>query len=383
MAVIKWRLKWREIFPRIRDYFGCKYAQLALTARSLTYNEHMSQSYAVDFMLEPIFWFVDNFASYLGRVFVFCVTVLTTAVVAIAYWVGLPYWWQKSPYTTVFLVIFGNWLLLNIIFHYYMGVATSPGYPPHGSMIAEAASICKKCISPKPPRTHHCSVCDRCVLAMDHHCPWLNNCVGYYNARYFYLYMAYMVAGVTFVIFAGIDIGYQVIWVNDTGGIIPHNDPDLVGHPVRMNQSGVLVPVKVIVEYDSINSPREHELPVPPITETQRIAAHPWKRKAVIFMAFTCVSVLFALGTLVIMHGKNVGRGETSVEAHINASLRKTQADSFRNPYDFGRRKNWKLFLGLTQGRTFARHVLLPSRHAPAGSGLTWHTVHDTAEDWP
>lgn len=47
----------------------------------------------------------------------------------------------------------------------------------------EVASICRKCISPKPQRTHHCSVCDRCVLAMDHHCPWLNNCVGYYNAR--------------------------------------------------------------------------------------------------------------------------------------------------------------------------------------------------------
>lgn len=84
-------------------------------------------------------------------------------------------------------------------------------------MLAEAASICKKCISPKPPRTHHCSVCDKCVLAMDHHCPWLNNCVGYYNARYFYLYMVYMVTGVTFLIIAGLDLGYQVLWVNDTG----------------------------------------------------------------------------------------------------------------------------------------------------------------------
>lgn len=168
-----------------------------------------------------------------------------------------------------------------------------------------------------------------------------------------------------------------------TGGLVPHNDPDLVGHPVRLNQSGVLVPVKIIAEYDSINFPREHDLPVPPITETHRIAAHPWKRKAVIFMAVTCISVLFALGTLTIMHGKHVSRGETSVEAHINASLIKLQGDSFRNPYDFGRRKNWKLFLGLTQGRTFVRHVLWPSTHKPVGSGLSWHTVHDSSEDWP
>ncbi|XP_075990773.1 palmitoyltransferase ZDHHC16 [Anticarsia gemmatalis] len=381
MVVIKWRFQ--GVFRRMKGYLQWKLSQASLTIRSLTYNEHMSQSYAIDFLLEPIFWFVDNFAKHLGRVFVFCVTVLTTAVVLIAYWVGLPYWWQRCPYTATFLVIFGNWLLLNIVFHYYMGVVTPPGYPPHGAMISEAASICKKCISPKPPRTHHCSVCDKCILAMDHHCPWLNNCVGYYNARYFYLYMLYMVTGVTFIIVAGIDIGYQVLWLNDTGGIIPNNDPDLIGHPVRINQTGAIVPIKVIVEYDSINFPREHKLPVPPITETQRIAAHPWKRKAVVFMAVTCVAVLFALGTLTIMHGKNIGRGETSVEAHINAKLRGLQKGTFRNPYDFGKRKNWRLFLGLIQGRTFLRNVLLPSVHAPPGTGLTWHTVHNELEDWP
>ncbi|KAL0902570.1 hypothetical protein ABMA27_000407 [Loxostege sticticalis] len=382
MVVIKWKFQWRRIFWQIKEYIVWKYTQAVLTMRSLTYNEHMSHGYAVDCMLEPIFWFVDNFAASLGKVFVFCVSVLTAAVVVISYWVGLPYWWQRDPYIATFLVIFGNWLLLNIIFHYYMGVATPPGYPPNGSMVSQAASICKKCITPKPPRTHHCSVCDRCILGMDHHCPWLNNCVGYFNARYFYLYMVYMVVGVTFVIIGGVDIGYQVLWLNDTGGIIPNNDPDLIGHPVRMNQSGVLVPVKVIVEYDSINFPREHDLPVPPITEAQRICAHPWKRKAVIFMAVTCVSVFFALGALVIMHGRNISNGETSVEAHINTTLRKTQK-TFKNPYNFGREKNWKLFLGLTQGRTFLRHVLLPSAHQPSGNGLVWHTVHNVHEDWP
>lgn len=39
--------------------------------------------------------------------------------------------------------------------------------------------ICKKCHEIKPPRAHHCSICDTCVLKMDHHCPWINNCVGY------------------------------------------------------------------------------------------------------------------------------------------------------------------------------------------------------------
>jgi hypothetical protein len=54
-----------------------------------------------------------------------------------------------------------------------------------------AIRYCEKCHQVKPDRAHHCSVCGTCVLKMDHHCPWVNNCVSFTNYKFFILFLGY------------------------------------------------------------------------------------------------------------------------------------------------------------------------------------------------
>lgn len=72
----------------------------------------------------------------------------------------------------------------------------SCGFPGVAEELGAADELCKKCgaVRSAVARAHHCSVCGRCIEGMDHHCVFINNCVGAGNVRHFLLFLLYSCA---------------------------------------------------------------------------------------------------------------------------------------------------------------------------------------------
>jgi hypothetical protein len=62
--------------------------------------------------------------------------------------------------------------------------------PPNTNQSQILDQICFVCRVIKPARSKHCYRCGRCINRFDHHCPWLNSCVGLKNHALFVAYLS-------------------------------------------------------------------------------------------------------------------------------------------------------------------------------------------------
>ncbi|TDH70228.1 hypothetical protein CCR75_002892 [Bremia lactucae] len=102
---------------------------------------------------------------------------------------------QDTRYTEQYQAMMLVGLTITCILYIYVYVK-DPGYVPHTTrpayelLATEENNVpCPTCVTPKPQRSKHCSACRRCVYRFDHHCPWINNCVGIGNHRTFLVFL--------------------------------------------------------------------------------------------------------------------------------------------------------------------------------------------------
>jgi palmitoyltransferase len=120
--------------------------------------------------------------------------------------------------------IVANVLFALALISYFRTMFTDPGgVPPDSSSLrvtefeygTQNPRQCAKCRNIKPDRAHHCSTCGACVLKMDHHCPWVNNCVGFRNFKFFTLFLLY--TGFAAISFLSTSIPYLIFTLGSLG----------------------------------------------------------------------------------------------------------------------------------------------------------------------
>ncbi|KAL3678792.1 hypothetical protein R1sor_021748 [Riccia sorocarpa] len=266
-------------------------------------------------------------------------------------------------HTTVFLVI-EPWLslstapgMLNAVFFtglgamalfcYVLAVLKDPGRIPSSYMpdLEEPGlalhevkrkggdlRYCQKCSHYKPPRAHHCRVCKRCVLRMDHHCVWINNCVGHNNYKPFFLFVSYVVAACV----------HSLVLL--LGNAVQDFTSDSEGH----SASGGELPVSSSIATATL----------------MKILC-----AVVLVPLLVAVTVLLAWHIYLLMHNK------TTIEYHegVRAKwLAEKAGHLYRHPYDLGVVKNIVSLLGPTATLWF-----VPTATSHMGSGLQFRTFYD------
>ncbi|KAK0519270.1 hypothetical protein OC835_007581 [Tilletia horrida] len=251
---------------------------------------------------------------------------------------------------------------------------------------------------PKPERSHHCSVCKTCVTKFDHHCPWINACVGLGNERYFVLFLFWLSVGCATVVGVGYPLlphvvrGWSAAMVGLTGTSSKARGLGSGGAKYRPfsaeNDSPALRGYTGLDYIPPVDDPLSSHLLASAGTQPLQ-SRSPFDvdvnvdmdlsvltRVFVLLSLLVCALMGFAVFIMFVWQLIMVGRGETTVESHDNGyyrKLAKRRGQRFINVYDVGFFRNLALFFSLGPGSPHSFiTVFLPLRIPPYSDGWHW-----------
>uniref|UniRef100_A0A8B9FT11 Palmitoyltransferase n=1 Tax=Amazona collaria TaxID=241587 RepID=A0A8B9FT11_9PSIT len=131
--------------------------------------------------------------------FVVLHVVLQAAVYVEYTWEVFVYCWELQFHLLIlllpYLLLAGNVGCFILCSRANPGVITKSNHASlvkiyaYDGVLFQKGIVCPTCDLEKPARSKHCSFCSMCVHRFDHHCVWVNNCIGASNAKYFFLYL--------------------------------------------------------------------------------------------------------------------------------------------------------------------------------------------------
>ena len=87
-------------------------------------------------------------------------------------------------------------LVVGFMLIFYLTLLRRVKTEPKGDItkyIYDTKKICLECVRRKPKRSYHCQICKTCIEQYDHHCTWINNCVGKHNIGRFIAFLFLLV----------------------------------------------------------------------------------------------------------------------------------------------------------------------------------------------